>query len=222
MGNQLNNFNQENRSLNMTRYYDGGSPTDLWSVRSLGIDPATGREMFLNKNNEQTFVYNYEDEVVVGNSRPGVEGVIGTSFMYKGFLASVNLRYRLGGQDFMRTLYDKVENISSQSVVLNQDKRALYDRWQKPGDNARFKSISTTAYTPMSSRFVADNNMLIGESFSFGYETSKASWLKAVRASSITFRAYMNDIFYVSTIKNERGLDYPFARSVSFSAAVRF
>lgn len=222
MGNQLDNFNLANRSRNMVRYYDGGSPSDLWSVRSLGIDPATGREIFLNRNNEQTFVYNYQDEVVVGNSEPDLEGVIGTSFMYKGFLASVNLRYRIGGQAFMKTLYDKVENISIQNVALNQDKRALYDRWQKPGDNAFFKAISTTEYTPMSSRFVANNNMLVGESFSLGYETSKASWLKSIRASSITFRAYMNDIFYISTIKNERGLDYPFARSVSFSAAVRF
>lgn len=222
MGNQLNNFNLANRSRNMARYYDGGSPSDLWTVRSVGIDPATGREIFLNRNNEQTFVYNYQDEVVVGNSEPDVEGVIGTSFLYKGFTASVNLRYRLGGQAFMKTLYDKVENISTQNVVLNQDKRALYDRWQKPGDNAKFKSISRTEYTPMSSRFVADNNMLVGESFSLGYETSKASWLRAIRASSVTFRAYMNDIFYISTIKNERGLDYPFARSVSFSAAVRF
>jgi hypothetical protein len=74
----------------------------------------------------------------------------------------------------------------------------------------------------MSSRFVADNDMLIGESFSFGYESTKAAWLKTVRASSVVFRAYMNDIFHISTIKNERGIDYPFARSVSFSAAVRF
>ncbi len=222
MGNQLDNFNLANRSRNMVRYYDGGSPSDLWSVRSVGIDPATGREIFLNKNNEQTFVYNYQDEVVVGNSEPDLEGIIGTSFLYKGFTASVNLRYRLGGQAFMNTLYDKVENITTQRVALNQDKRALYDRWQKPGDNAKFKAISRTEYTPMSSRFVADNNMLVGESFSLGYETSRASWLRSIRASSITFRAYMNDIFYVSTIKNERGLDYPFARSVSFSAAVRF
>ncbi|RZM26849.1 MAG: SusC/RagA family TonB-linked outer membrane protein [Pedobacter sp.] len=222
MGNRLDNFNLANRSRNMARYYDGGSPSDLWSVRSVGIDPATGREIFLNKNNEQTFVYNYQDEVVVGNKEPDLDGVIGTSFMYKGFLASVNLRYRIGGQAFMQTLYDKVENITTASVPLNQDKRALYDRWQKPGDNARFKAISRTEYTPMSSRFVQDNNMLVGESFSLGYETSKAAWLKSVRASSITLRAYMNDIFYVSTIKNERGLDYPFARSVSFSAAVRF
>lgn len=69
-----------------------------------------GDEIFLDKNGEQTFVHNYDDEVVVGNSDPKVEGVIGTSFYYKGFSASINLRYRLGGQIFMQTLYDKVEN----------------------------------------------------------------------------------------------------------------
>ncbi|WP_157273870.1 SusC/RagA family TonB-linked outer membrane protein [Pedobacter sp. BAL39] len=222
MGNQLNSFNEANKSRNLVRYYDGGSPSDLWAVRSLGIDPATGREIFLNKNNEQTFVHNYQDEVVVGNSDPDLEGIIGTSVLYKGFQLSVNLRYRLGGQAFMQTLYEKVENISAANVTLNQDRRALYDRWKKPGDNAKFKAISNTEYTPMSSRFVQDNNMIVGESFSLGYENSTASWLKTIRASSVTFRAYMNDIFYTSTIKNERGIDYPFARSVSFSAAVRF
>ncbi|WP_254778686.1 SusC/RagA family TonB-linked outer membrane protein [Pedobacter sp. ok626] len=222
MGNQLENFNENNKSRNLTRYYDGGSPSDLWAVRSVGIDPATGREIFLNKNNEQTFVHNFQDEVVVGNSEPKLEGVIGSSFSYKGFLVSVNLRYRLGGQAFMQTLYEKVENITTQEVTLNQDRRALYDRWKRPGDNASFKAISTTETTPMSSRFVADNNVLIGEAFSLGYENTTAAWLKTVRASSITLRAYMNDIFNISTIKNERGIDYPFARSVSFSASVRF
>lgn len=222
MGNKLSNFNETNKSRNLVRYYDGGSPSDLWAVRSVGIDPATGREIFLNRNNEQTFVHNYQDEVVVGNSEPDVEGVIGTSFLYKGFSASVYLRYRLGGQAFMQTLYEKVENISRGNVTLNQDKRALYDRWKQPGDIARFKSISETDFTPMSSRFVADNNTLTGESFSLGYENSTASWLKYARLRSISFKVYMNDIFYISTIKNERGIDYPFARSVSFSASARF
>ncbi|TJY66075.1 SusC/RagA family TonB-linked outer membrane protein [Sphingobacterium alkalisoli] len=222
IGNQLNNFNQTNRSRNLVRYYDGGSPSDLWAVRSVGIDPATGREIFLNKNGEQTFVYNFQDEVVVGNSDPDLEGVIGTNIFYKGFSASINLRYRVGGQAFMQTLYEKVENISSRNVVLNQDKRALYDRWKQPGDDAKFKAISRTEQTPISSRFVEDNDMLIGESFSIGYESMNAPWLKSIRASSVTFRAYMNDIFHISTIKNERGIDYPFARSVSFSAGVRF
>ena len=217
----LTKYNLDNRNRNLTRYYDGGSPSDLWAVRSCGIDPATGREIFLDKNGEQTFVHNYDDEVVVGNSDPKVEGVIGTSFYYKGFSASVNFRYRLGGQIFMQTLYDKVENLSSSKKWENLDKRALYDRWKQPGDQAKFKSIASSEVTPISSRFVEDNNVLSGESISLGYE-STAPWLKHIGASSMSVRAYMNDIFRISTVKNERGLSYPFARSVSFSLGVTF
>lgn len=150
-----------------------------------------------------------------------MEGVIGTSFYYKGFSASVNLRYRLGGQIFMSTLYDKVENISENALQYNQDKRALYDRWQKPGDVSKYKSISLTDATPMSSRFIADENTLSGESISLGYET-QAKWLHRIGASSMTIRGYMNDIFRISTVKNERGLDYPFARTVAFSLGLTF
>jgi hypothetical protein len=221
-GNALSNFNEKNKGVNMVRYYDGASPNDLWAVRSMGIDPATGREVFLTKDGDNTFVHNYRDEVVVGNSDPDLEGIIGTSFSYKGFSANVALRYRIGGQTFMQTLYDKVENIPFQSLGLNQDKRALYDRWQKPGDNAKFKAIMQSRSNPMSSRFVEDNNILSGESISVGYENSTAGWLKRIKASSINCRAYMNDIFRVSTVKNERGIDYPFARSVSLSVGVRF
>ncbi|MBO9634790.1 MAG: SusC/RagA family TonB-linked outer membrane protein, partial [Chitinophagaceae bacterium] len=221
-GNALSNFNEKNKGVNMTRYYDGASPSDLWAVRSLGIDPATGREIFLTKDGKQTFVHNYKDEVVVGNSDPDLEGIIGSSISYKGFSANVNLRYRVGGQIFMQTLYDKVENIPYQNIGLNQDRRALTDRWQKPGDNAKFKSITETRSNPMSSRFVEDNNIIAGESISVGYENSTANWVKAIRASSVTFRAYMNDIFRVATVLNERGIDYPFARSVSFTVGVRF
>ncbi|MCM1032046.1 MAG: SusC/RagA family TonB-linked outer membrane protein, partial [Oscillibacter sp.] len=217
----LTKYNLENRNRNLTRYYDGGSPSDLWAVRSCGIDPATGREIFLTREGKQTFVHDYDDEIVVGNSDPDVEGVIGTSFYYKGFSASINLRYRLGGQIFMQTLYDKVENLSSAKKWENLDKRALYDRWKQSGDNAKFKSIADSETTPMSSRFVEDNNVLSGESISLGYESS-AQWLRHVGASSLSFRAYMNDIFRVSTVKNERGLSYPFARFVSFSLGVTF
>lgn len=222
IGSSLDNFNQGNKSRNLVRYFDGASPSDLWAVRSLGIDPATGREVFLNKNNQQTFVHNYDDEVIVGNSEPDMEGIIGTSLYYKGFSAAINLRYRLGGQVFMQTLYDKVENVTIQNITLNQDKRALNDRWKQPGDIAKFKGISQSEITPISSRFVADNDILSGESISFGYDIMDKAWLRKMGASSLTARAYMNDIFRFSTVKNERGIDYPFARSVSFSLGLRF
>lgn len=218
----LDKYNEQNKSRNLLRYYDGGSPSDLWAVPSLGIDAATGREIFLNKNGHQTFVHNYDDERIVGNSEPDLDGIIGTSVFHKGFSASINLRYRLGGQVFMQTLYEKVENITIANITLNQDKRALYDRWKKPGDNAKFKAISQTAVTPISSRFVEDNNIFAGESISIGYENTTNPWLGKIGASSVSFRAYMNDIFRFSSVQNERGIDYPFARSFSFSLGLRF
>lgn len=221
MGKALENFNKENISKSMTRFYDGASPTDLWTVRSAGIDPATGKEMFYKLDGTTTFNYSYDDEVVVGNTEADFEGVFGTSLYYKGFSASVNFRYRVGGQAFMSALYNKVENLSREGEFYNQDRRALYERWQKPGDHANFKAIDHYDSTPMSSRFVQDNNLLRCESVSFGYETD-AAWVKKFGASSMTLRAYMNDLFNISSIKEERGIDYPFARSVSFSLGLRF
>mgnify|MGYP003301042058 CR=1 FL=1 len=221
MGKAFEKYNQENMTKSMTRFYDGASPTDLWTVRSAGIDPATGKEMFYKLDGTTTFTYSYDDEVKVGNSDPDFEGVFGTSFYYKGFSASVNFRYRVGGQAFMSALYNKVENLSRSSEFYNQDRRALYERWQKPGDHANFKAINHYDSTPMSSRFVQDNNLLRCESVSLGYETD-AAWLKKFGASSMTLRAYMNDLFNISSIKEERGIEYPFARSVSFSLGLRF
>lgn len=118
-------------------------------------------------------------------------------------------------------MYDKVENISSSGLKQNQDKRALYDRWKNPGDKAKFKGISLTESTPILSRFVQKNNYLTFESIRVGYEFNQ-EWMQKIGFSGMVLSAYMNDICRFSTIKDERGIDYPFARSVSFSLSVNF
>lgn len=222
VGNSLEKLNQDNiEAQSLTRYYDGGSPDDLWAVRSLGIDPTTGNELFLKKDGTTSFEWDVKDEVVVGNSRPKLEGVVGTTLYYKGLSISANFRYQVGGYTFASAMFNKVENISEDNLFNNQDKRALYDRWKQPGDHAQFKSIANSASTKMSSRFVLKENTFKGESITIGYETT-AAWLKSFGASSMTLNAYMNDIFRCSSIKEERGTEYPFARSVAFSLSVRF
>ncbi|MEG1949231.1 MAG: SusC/RagA family TonB-linked outer membrane protein [Odoribacter sp.] len=222
VGKSLEKLNQDNvEAKSLTRYYDGGSPDDLWAVRSLGIDPTTGNELFLKKDGTSSFEWNADDEVIVGNSKPKLEGIVGTSFYYKGFTLAANFRYRVGGATFASALFNKVENISDVNLFDNQDQRALYDRWKQPGDRAQFKSISNSESTQMSSRFVLKENTFSGESISLGYETT-ADWLKYVGASSLSFNAYMNEIFRISSIKEERGIEYPFARSVAFSLSLRF
>ncbi|MBC9911525.1 SusC/RagA family TonB-linked outer membrane protein [Chitinophaga varians] len=229
MGNSLDVLNKENRSKNLERYYDGGSPTAIWAVRSAGIDPGTGKEVLIKKDGTLTLNYDADDEVVVGDARPKLEGVAGTNFSYKGFTVGVYLRYRMGADVFNEALYDKVENINSRDILLNQDRRALYDRWKQPGDIARFRAISMTLNSaqmaanvpPMTSRFVQRENILAGESINMGYEFTNGM-VKRWRMSYLRLNAYMNDIFRLSSITRERGIDYPFANTVSFSVSAGF
>lgn len=107
-------------------------------------------------------------------------------------------------------------------MKYNQDKRALYDRWQKPGDIAKFKRIDDTSQTNMSSRFIADDNTLELSSLSVGYECTDVKWLKTIGASAFNIRLYGNNLFRLSTIKEERGIDYPFSRKISASIGIRF
>ena len=131
----------------------------------------------------------------------------------------MDFRYRIGGHTFNSVLFNKVENIGTGSLIYNQDKRALYDRWQKPGDKAQFKDIANSTSTPMSSRFIQKDNSWSLESLRVGYEFDP-NIARRFGLSSIRLSAYMNDIFRLSTIKMERGTSYPYARSVAFALSL--
>ena len=223
IGNLLDKWNEEGRkNESLIRYVDGASTSAIWAVRSAGIDPMTGNEVFIRKDGSYTYEWNVNEEVICGDTTPDFDGSINSSLRYKGFSLGANFRYRFGGQIVLNTLLNKVENISEAELRYNQDKRALHDRWQKPGDIATFKRIDDTSETKTTTRFIADENTFECKSISLGYETASASWLKNFGLSSMNFRIYMNDIFRISTVKEERGLDYPFQRSISASLGLRF
>ncbi|MFV0605632.1 MAG: hypothetical protein ACK5NK_07310 [Niabella sp.] len=223
-GNSLEGINKElANSGSLTRYRDGYDSYDIWAVPSLGIDPATGKEIFLKKDGTQTFTYSADDQVRLGNSRPQFQGGISNSVRYKGFTLNMFFRY-ITGQDIMNTaLYNKVENIGINSVITNnQDKRALYERWREPGDMSQYKAISLTTYTPISSRFIQRENTLSFESINLGYEFINKAWLNNLSIASLRVNAYTNDVFRISTVKRERGTSYPYARSFSVGINATF
>ena len=219
IGNTLETLNKYGQSRSTQRFFDGADPDDIWAVRSAGIDPATGREIFIKKDGTYTYDFSYADEVIVGNARPDAEGTFGTNFGYHGITFGAIFRYRIGADSFNTSVFNKVENLSMSSLNYNQDKRALYDRWQKPGDYAQFKNIAASESTPMSSRFVQTENILSLESLQVGYEF-EPQLARNLGVSSLRLSAYMNDIFRISNIKQERGTSYPFARSFSFALSV--
>ena len=221
IGRALDELNKYGQGHNTVRYYNGADPDDIWAVKSAGIDPSTGRELFYDKEGNYTYDFSYDNEVICGNTRPKIEGVIGTSLNYKGFSVSMNFRYQTGASVFNEALFNKVENISVSGLNKNQDKRALYERWQNPGDKVRFKDIANAASTPMSSRFIQKENVLSMESVYVGYEFYEG-WIKKIGLSNLKIQASMRDVFRASTIKSERGTLYPFARSLELGLSFNF
>jgi hypothetical protein len=235
--NALNNLNnsyksekdENNNTINsgvnpnsLVQYRDGCSPDDLWAVRSLGIDPATGREIFLDRFGSPTFTYHPDDRVVIASRNPNLTGVAGFTLRVKKLTANFNFRYSFGGYEFNRELHTKVENITSTTVAHNQDRRALYDRWTKSGDISGFKAIQMSSLTPISSRFIQRNNYLSGESAKISYSFTGNRWIKDAGLEYLTLSLSYTDLFHWSTMKRERSTVYPFARSVSFGVSAQF
>jgi hypothetical protein len=209
-------------------YKDGMSMTAIWAVKSLGIDPMNGYEIYLKKDGTRTYVYDPLDLQVVGDSKPTARGNFGFNTEYKGFGVSATFRYLFGGQMYNKTLVDRVENID---ILYNVDKRVLSGRWQTVGQNARYKKLGTYTTTDdptarqeltrPTSRFVQDRNELTLGSASLYYEFPKR-FIERLKVNRMKFSLYMNDIFTISSIEAERGLTYPFARTLSGSLSITF
>ncbi len=222
IGNKLDKFNETLVSSSVYRYRDGGSSTSIWTVPSAGIDPMSGKEIYIRKDGSYTFTFNQNDEVICGNTAADLEGVIGTNLYWKGLSVNAYLRYGFGGDLFNSILFERIEKIGRYTDQYNQDKRAYYDRWKQPGDRSKFRDISDVSDGRMSSRYVQKNNFISGESFSVGYRFFGQDWLKKAGLSSLSVNASMNELFRCSTIKIERGTDYPFARTFSISLNASF
>ena len=204
-------------------YKEGQSMNTIFVVRSLGIDPATGSELFLNKDGERVYTWDSKDKVPFGVNEPKVRGNLRTMFRWKDISLNATLSYRLGGYIYNQTLVDKVENITTSAKRWgNLDKRALYGRWQNAGDIVKFKNIKDFNTTNASSRFVMKENAITLNTLNVNYEFNE-EWLKKhLFIDYLSLGFYAEDVFYLSTVKQERGLSYPFARKFSVSISARF
>ena len=191
-------------------------------MKSLGIDPTTGKEIFLNRDGSVSDTWNATQEVVVGNTEPKWQGYINSSFTYRGWGADVSFRYQFGGQVYNQTLLDKVENAN---LKYNADRRVSQLRWMNPGDKAQFRVLNPNGLeTKATSRFIMDENIFQGSSLSVYYRMDRTNtkfishW--GLSSAKVTFN--MEDFFYWSTVKRERGLYYPYSRQFTFALNVAF
>lgn len=210
-------------SVPLMQYQEGGSLTSIWGVQSLGINPVDGSEIFLQRDGKISKTWRAMDQVIIGNTEPKGQGSFGFNLTYKRFSIYTSFMYEFGGQRYNQTLVDKVENVSVYKT--NVDRRVLNDRWKEPGDNAKYKALKygrrQIEMTKPTSRFVQDYNVLSWNSLEISYDLPQ-SLLSKFNVSMLRLSAGMNDIFHLSSVEQERGLNYPYARTVTFSARLSF
>ncbi|HEX6181712.1 MAG TPA: SusC/RagA family TonB-linked outer membrane protein, partial [Chitinophagaceae bacterium] len=222
---KLNETNDKNDQTRLqSRFTEGESVNTIWAVQSLGIDPSTGRELYVKKDGTITYNWDVADKVVVGNTVPDMRGSFGTNFTWKGLTVGVYFSYEFGGEIYNQTLIDRVETTN---YTYNVDRRVLIGRWTKPGDVTYFKGLvdengrPVTTATQATSRFLQTENFINGESISIGYvlpvKLNKKLGLSNSRISFIT-----NDYARWSAIQVERGMEYPFARTYTVNISTTF
>ena len=218
---------EDHVSVPKVRFVEGESINSIWVNESLGIDPLTGRELFLTKDGRIVSDWSAKNYVIGGCTDPKVEGTFGTLFSWKGLQLSATFRYRMGGQMYNQTLVDKVQDIDPR---YNADARALTARWQKPGDIVRFAAfardpvvgvLDLQVATRPTSRFIEDYNYLEMSTLNLSYEFDNKN-LKRYGIQRLKLLFYMNDVFHTSTVKIERGTNYPYARNFSLGLQARF
>lgn len=199
-------------------YEVGRSQTALMMVRSLGIDPATGNEIYIKRDGSLTYDYDPNDKVEVGNTNPKMQGYFNSNLNWKGFNLYLNFGYEWGAKQFNTTLATKVEGSDPKK---NVDRRVLYERWKQPGDKAMFRRIDDQSTVYQSTRLVQKNNYLKLSSLSLSYDLPRDLLAKSfIERCKFTFS--MTDVFRLSSIKEERGTSYPFARTVSLGFNLTF
>lgn len=200
------------------RYIEGASVNTIWVVPSAGIDPATGKEVFISVDGSYTDTWSEKNYVPYATTDPTLIGTFGLNVFYKGFELNTNFYYRFGGYAYNETLVDKVENVDP---YKNVDRRALYDRWSTPGVATAYKAIANRTKTLPTSRFVEKNNILSTNSLSLAY-TFPVAWTRPWGAEYLKLTLIANDFFRLSTMKREMGTTYPFARHYSLTAQLTF
>lgn len=230
MNAEANNIENSSKGIPPRAYEVGRPQTGLLLVRSLGIDPATGNEVYIKRNGDLTFEYDPLDKVYIGDTAPKVQGSIQSNLTWKGFDLYMVFNYESGAIVYNSTLATKVEGAVANAASTgnspvnpkyNADRRVLTDRWKERGDIAMFRRIDDESTLYQTNRLVQDNDFFTLSSLSLSYNVPQRILANSfVERLKFTFSTL--ELFRISTIRMERGTLYPFAQTFSLGAQITF
>lgn len=146
--NKLVSYPGIDNSPDFYKYLVGESPDNVYMLNYLGVDPQTGNYQFQDYNKDgfidygshynsppRTFPSDLQKKIYIG---PRFTGGIGQFLRYKNLslYASFSFRFQNGIEPF--------RNADNPGTLGNITQEMFNNRWQKPGDNAKYARFTTT------------------------------------------------------------------------------
>lgn len=210
--NKQNQANASNSLAPLPQYAEGESVTALKLVRSAGIDPATGKEIYIKRDGTLTFEYDPADRVLIGDTEPIYTGTFNTNIYWKGFSVYALFHSRMGAWIYNTTRVSKVEGSDPQ---YNADKRVFDDRWKQPGDVAYYKNIADSSRPEQTTRFAEQEFTLSLGTLNLSYEFNDKV-CKSMHVRNLRTGINFTDILRFSNVKIERGTSYLYSQGFEF------
>ncbi|BAO55821.1 SusC/RagA family TonB-linked outer membrane protein [Nonlabens marinus] len=183
----------------------GTSTSAFLGYESIGIDPATGRELFLINGNiydtaEVRANFNITDTKKIGDSQPNFYGGMRNNLSYKSFQLGIITSFTYGGDIRLdRNLVDGYNVLTNRNLNVN----VFYDAWRAPGDLAANPAPTNTNTLVNSSRYIYDGSNFQLKSVTVSYDAPVEKWNLPVNSLSFNFNG--SNLYYWYTDKRIEG-----------------
>ncbi len=188
--NELTKLSQEEIWNGSKKWVEGGSIYDFWLIKSAGVDPQTGDELFWYDNDgvwEKTNDYSVvssdpKHKQYVGSSIPKIYGGFTNSFSWKGLNLSVFFSYSVGGK-MLDANYRMLMHPGSLGTAWHKD---ILKRWRKPGDITDVPRVEkgNTNISRSTDRFLKKASYLSLRNINLSYNLPH-EWISRLRMSSV-------------------------------------
>ncbi len=165
----------------------------FYLVRSAGVDPATGDELWYDADGNITNVWSGDDAVALEGktAQPKYQGNFGTGIRFKGVTLNASFYYQL---DSYVMNYMASNMLSDGENIASNQRTDANNFWRNPGDVTDIPRPTGVSYT--SDRFLQRNDYLRLRDIRIGYTLP----LKKVKfLSSVNVFAQATNLFTVTT-----------------------
>lgn len=176
-------------SINMLR--EGEEPFSFYLVRSAGINPNNGNEVYYTKDGGTTEIYNPTDAVLLQDKSPlpKLFGGFGTSLSYKGLDLQADFTYKSGNYTYNYMALDMLNYANGTTSNMRTD---AVNYWTAPGQTDVLPRPSNTSNAPggitglqATDRFLQDASYIRLRNVSIGYTFDKKVFGESFPVSKI-------------------------------------